>query len=68
MCALIYLFKKKKKREIYLASRGFSVSEHMSKSWDNVDGESNQESTHGGVNGTKEREDDGQEPNWNDDR
>ena len=36
----------------------------MSHRWDDVDGEADQESTNGGVYRAEERENNGQEPDW----
>lgn len=46
----------------YLASGSFSISEHMSKSRDNVDSEANQKSPNSRIDWAKEREDNSQEP------
>lgn len=50
----------------YLACRSLSVSEHMSKSGDDVDSEANQESPDSRIDWTKERKDNGQKPYWYD--
>lgn len=43
----------------YLSGRGVFISEHMGKSWDDIDSEANQEGTHSGIDGPKEGEYDG---------
>ncbi|RWW03701.1 hypothetical protein GW17_00033112 [Ensete ventricosum] len=55
------------KKDGYLSCRWRPVGEHMCQSGDDVDGEADEESAHRGVDGTKEGEDDGQEPDGDDD-
>lgn len=40
----------------------------MSKGWDYVDGEANEKRSNGGIDGPKEREDDGEKPDGDDNR
>lgn len=47
---------------MYPTGSGLSVGEHMSEGGDDVDGEANKKRSNGGVDWTKEWEDDGQEP------
>lgn len=48
----------------YPSSRGRSVSEHVSESGDDVDGEADQKCPHSRVDRPKEGENNGQEPYW----
>ena len=48
---------------IYLTGRGFSVSEHMGKSRDDVNGETDQKSPDCRIDRSEKGEDDSQEPN-----
>lgn len=52
----------------YLTGRGGFESENVSQSWDNIDSEANKKRSDGGVDWSKERENDGQKPNGNDNR
>nr|DAD47305.1 TPA_asm: hypothetical protein HUJ06_017242 [Nelumbo nucifera] len=56
----------KEERVGYLTNGGLSVSEHMSHGRYDVYDEADQESTDDGVDRTKERENNGQEPNGDD--
>lgn len=47
-----------------LSSRSFSIGKHMSGGGDDIDSKANQESTDGGVDWTKERENNSQKPYW----
>jgi len=51
---------------IYLASSRRTESEHISQGRDDVDCEANKEWPNGGVDGSEEGENDGQEPNGDD--
>lgn len=51
-------------RILYLSGRGWFEGEHVGKGRDNVNGEADKKRSNGGVNGTKEGEYNGQEPNW----
>lgn len=48
----------------YLSSRRRGKSDHVSKGRNNVDSEADEQRADGGVDWPKEREYDGQEPNW----
>lgn len=55
------------KERRYLAGGGSAVGDHVGEAGDDVDGEADEESANGGVDGAEEREDDGEEPDGDDD-
>lgn len=51
---------------LYLSSGGGFKGEDVSKGRDDINSETDEERSDGGIDGSKEREYNSQEPNWND--